>query len=99
MALGETHRVYGAKNLRKPPVGYHSIMGVGKMKPSEEGVKDFNNSQNDYAYDDLSYNKNTLRFDTGSIIPSDELLLPGNVELNSELLYNEYIVYDVAQVS
>ncbi len=97
VALGNPFLINGARPFIRPPLGYHSVKGVGKMKPTEEGIKDFLNPNNDFKIgSDL---ENYLRFDSGSIVETYESeILVEEGKKSSELLYNEYIVYDYSQV-
>lgn len=72
VALGNIHTLSKAKSFKRPPIGSHSIMGVGKLKPSSQEA-----FQGSFIH-------------TGAI--------EENTGLNSDLKYNEYIIYDIGQV-
>lgn len=73
VSLGNVNKLYKAKSFKKPPVGFHSVMGVGKMKPSSSE-----------AFQDAIIHAGALEDNPDG--------------LNSELKYNEYIIYDIGQV-
>lgn len=73
-ALGKSHNMLKAKSFKRPPNGYHSIMGVGKNSPCvEEEVEP------------------GLQVFAGGIEPNP-------MGAQSDLQFNEYVVYDVGQV-
>ena len=45
-ALGEMHRAYEPDLfVNGPPIYYHSVYGVGELKPSISGLKDLNSPE------------------------------------------------------
>ena len=74
VALGDMHKLRGAKYMDKAPKGYLSTMGEGQHAPTWEK-----------RYTD----------DDGMIWPLGKMKKTG---LDSQLLYNEFIVYSVEQV-
>ncbi|CAK63275.1 unnamed protein product (macronuclear) [Paramecium tetraurelia] len=79
VALGNTYQIYKAKDHVRPPQNYHSIHAVGRNHADPKTREKINN----------------LDFESGKVIPNEELKIH-NIE--SSLIYNEYVVYDVAQV-
>ena len=98
VALGSPYEVLTGKAMKKPPNGYHSVFALGKYTPNEKYRMDFTNVAGNFALmnDDL-YDKNSLKFEAGSLGERRNLEGKERVE-GSELNYNEYIVYDIAQV-
>jgi len=82
VALGNMQPVYSAKSFKKPNNGYHSVNGVGKMCPDPEQSRICEEIVGEKA-----------KIDMGKIIEN-----PNLKNMKSELIYNEYIVYDISQV-
>ena len=89
------YRVYNAKTYKKAPTYFHSVYGVGiqiflnkitglgKKKPSIEN---------------RVYLEDQLTMESGEVKDNKELENPEAGMIASSLIYNEFVVYDVAQV-
>lgn len=66
-ALGEMHRAYEPDLfVSGPPIYYHSVYGVGELKPSISGLKDLNSP--DFKVDQATITTPTpLFFQTGQL--------------------------------
>eukprot|EP00826_Nyctotherus_ovalis_P047843 TRINITY_DN556_c0_g3_i1.p1 TRINITY_DN556_c0_g3~~TRINITY_DN556_c0_g3_i1.p1 ORF type:complete len:187 (+),score=27.54 TRINITY_DN556_c0_g3_i1:189-749(+) len=82
VALGNMQKAYEAKAFKRPPMGYHSVKGVGKLCPDPS-----------YCTTCEELSSKNAKIDTGKIRENEEL---GN--LSTELQYNEYVIYDYSQV-
>ena len=84
------------KNLLKKE---HPVYGVGKYKPCKEGIKDINNVDNNYELTENSKPTERILFNTGRLKQNPDLKEdPQQYENSKGLNYNEFVVYDNAQV-
>ena len=84
VALGSVYPLLKAKYMDKPPSGTHSTMGLGKWQPDPALDKTLKSSE---ASPSLA----------GVQVPQGKPV-PQKLDGPSDLLYNEYIVYDVSQI-
>ncbi len=82
VALGNVHKLFATKSFKRPPSTFHSVMGVGKYCPDPKMARDWDGA----------------RMDLGSAVENEELPHGPGVKTSSELQYNEFVIYDVAQV-
>lgn len=73
VALGNMHQVTKAKSFKRPPVGFHSVMGVGRMGVSESEVIEEAemkvgglNENEEVGYSDLKFNEYIV-YDIGQV--------------------------------
>ena len=99
-ALGEMHRAYQPEAFRGAPQNSHSVYGVGQKKPSIEGLKDLNNEEGDFSLNEATIQTpQPLFFNTGKLATNPELADgPKHDEGMNDLKFNEFVVYDNAQV-
>ena len=98
-ALGEMHRAHQPEQFPGAPSFSHSVYGVGKYKPCKEGIKDINNVDNNYELTENSKPTERILFNTGRLKQNPDLKEdPQQYENSKGLNYNEFVVYDNAQV-
>lgn len=88
VALGNMHELQAFNSISELPDGIHSVKGVGASTPNPEGLKILENGVIVPAGKSIASGKEY----TGSF------RTPGSGPTTS-LLFNEYIVYNEAQVS
>ena len=86
VALGNIYEIMKAKYMDKPPNGYHSVKGKGKNILKQEYNVD--------TEEQVKFDINGYELGLGPLVKNQD----ENVMTNGNLLYNEYIVYDVGQV-
>ena len=95
-ALGEMHRAYQPEQFPGAPAFSHSVYGVGKYKPCKTGLKDMNNKDNNYELSESQKATDCVLFNTGRLKQNQDL--KEDPENSKVLNYNEFVVYDNAQV-
>ena len=98
VALGEPYELTGAKQIKKLPAGKQCTLGLGQTEPDPDGDKTIPSCIDDdsawagggAAGSDAPAPPHPVRAPCGGPTASDVR--------RTSLLYNEFIVYDVAQV-
>lgn len=100
VALGNMYKCFKAQNFKKPPLYYHSVYGVGGVKPKLSGIKDLKSKdqENFTPEEETAGTPSALFFNTGRLSGNPDLKdLPVGMT-DSDLKVNEFVVYDIAQV-
>ena len=82
VALGNMYPQESSHVFKSPPIGYHSVMGVGKMGPECAGLTDIESGMNTNV---------NIGLDIGGIVANEN-------EKSLQLQYSEFVVYDCSQV-
>jgi hypothetical protein len=99
--LGDLHKLHKPTQLTKPPLGFHSVYGVGQYKPKLIGIKDVNRGlrEGNFLPNEMTVcSPDALFFNTGKLEPNRDLqedMVVGAIEPQK---FNEFVVYDEAQV-
>ena len=98
VALGTPMELTGAKHIKKLPAGKHSTKGLGQTEPDEDGERVVPS-----CLDIVDLDVPEAERAGGGPAPRRPVVAPCGGPTPSgvrrtSLLYNEYIVYDIAQV-
>ena len=94
VALGNMYEARKAEYVEKLPTGFHSTKGLGKTAPDATNVKEIDGAtvcRVEQLLIVLDFSFPLLQVPVGCGVK--------NSDLQTDLLYNEFIVYDVGQVN
>ena len=91
VALGNMYEATKAEYVEKLPTGFHSTKGLGKTAPDPANVKEIDGSTVGILSFRVKSNGFLLQVPIGNGAKDSNL--------KTDLLYNEFIVYDIAQVN
>ena len=108
VALGDMHKAFAPHQFKRSAPNFcHSVYGVGLQKPSNNGIKDLNQPGPDFAPSQSTFDTpEALFLNTGKLAANTDLetmdrnVIGGsaNVDEMPDLKYNEYVVFDEAQI-
>ena len=92
------HKVYKPKGFARAPDFCHSVYGVGEQRPRLTGLKDFSQEDNGFTLGEEAIGSvSSVLFNTGKMADNPDL--EENLEMGmNPLKFNEYVIYDEAQV-
>lgn len=99
VALGDMHWAYAPDPLMKMPPMAHSVYGIGAQKPDIRGLIDLRSTKANFQVDENATDmKSQLFFNTGKMRPNPDMTAEHAQESTSEQRFNDYVVFDEAQV-